>query len=151
MKAIVENFEGSDVLVTQAKTSWKTLRLAIQLLKSKGRYECLVKLIEMMKSAKYAIKEAVEAIQELDLREDTCNTIRYIKKRRQNNDISRIINLERQYISPAAYSLLRNSQPTSACVGRSFSMPKKLLAKDRNFKAEKVKHYMILHFNFSTW
>jgi len=69
----------------------------------------------------------------------------------QNNDISKIINMERQDISPAVYSLLQNSQPTTASVERSFSMLKKLLAKDRNFKAKNVLYYMILHFNSSTW
>ena len=69
----------------------------------------------------------------------------------QNNDISEIINMERQDILPAVYHMLQNSQPTSASVERSFSMLKKLLAKDRNFKAETVRHYMILHFNASAW
>ena len=55
----------------------------------------------------------------------------------QNNDISEIINMERQDISPAVYHMLRNSQPKSASVERSFSMLKKLLAKDRNFKGRK--------------
>ena len=36
-------------------------------------------LIEKMESAKYTIKEAVQAIQELDVYEDTCN-INHIKK-----------------------------------------------------------------------
>ena len=40
--------------------------LAGELLKIKDRYECLVKLIEKMESAMYTIKEAVQAIQELD-------------------------------------------------------------------------------------
>ena len=62
----------------------------------------------------------------------------------QNNNISEIINMERQDISPAVYPMLQNSQPTSASVERSFSMLKKLLAKDRNFKAENVQRYMIL-------
>ena len=61
-----------------------------------------------------------------------------------NNVISEIINMERQDISMAVYHMLQNSQPTSASVERSFSMLKKLLAKDRNFKAENVQHYMIL-------
>ena len=52
----------------------------------------------------------------------------------QNNDISEIINMERQDISPAMYHMLQNSQATSAFVERSSSMLKKLLAKDRNFK-----------------
>ena len=69
----------------------------------------------------------------------------------QNNDISEIINVERRDISPAMYHMHQNSQPTSAFVERSFSMLKKLLAKDRKFKFENVQHYTILHFNASTW
>ena len=67
-----------------------------------------------------------------------------------NNDISMIINKEKQNISPAAYSLLRHFQPTTASVEK-VSMLKKLLAKDKNFKAKNIKHYMILHFNHSAW
>ena len=59
--------------------------------------------------------------------------------------------MERQDISPALYHMLQNFQPTSAFIERSFSMLKKLLAKDRNFKVESVRHYVILHFNASTW
>ena len=69
----------------------------------------------------------------------------------QNNDISEIINMERQDISPAVYHMLQNSQLTSASIERSFSMLNKLLAKNRNFKVENVRHYMILHFNASIW
>ena len=65
----------------------------------------------------------------------------------QNNDISEIINMERQDNLAAMYHMLQNSQPKSASAERSFSMLKKLLAKDRNFKVENVRHYMILHFN----
>ena len=43
-----------------------------------------------MESAKYSIKEAVQAIQELDLGEGTCNINQYIKKRMHNNDISEV-------------------------------------------------------------
>ena len=104
-----------------------------------------------MESVKNSIKEAVQVIQELNFDEDTCNINQYIKKRMQNNDISEIINMETQDISLAVYHMLQNSQPTSASVERSFSMLKKLLGKDRNFKDENVQHYMILHFNASTW
>ena len=80
-----------------------------------------------MESAKYTIKEdAVQAIQELDFGEDTRNVNQYIKKRMQNNDISEIINMERQDTSPAMYHMLQNSQLTSASVERSFSVLKKL-------------------------
>ena len=100
-----------------------------------------------MESVKYAIKEAVLAIQKLDFNEDICNINQYIKKKMQNNDISEIISMKRQVISPAVYHMLQNSQPTSTSVEKTFSMLKKLLTKDRNFKVENVRHYMILHFN----
>ena len=66
-----------------------------------------------MEGAKYTTKEAVQAIQELDFGEDICNINQYIKKRMQNNDISEIINMERQDISPAVYHMPQNSQPSS--------------------------------------
>ena len=59
--------------------------------------------------------------------------------------------MERQDISPAVYHMLQNSQPTFASVERSFTMLKKLLVKDRNFKVENEQHYMTLHFNVFTW
>ena len=151
VKAIVESFVGSGILVTQAKVSLQKSGLAGRLLKIKDQYECLVKLIEKMESAKYIIKEAVQAIQKLDFGEDTCNINQYIEKRMQNNNISEIIYMERQDILPAVYHMLQNSQPTSASVQRCFSMLKKLLAKNGNFKVENMRHYMILHFNASTW
>ena len=51
--------------------------------------------------------------------------------------------MERRDISSAVYHMLQSSQPTTAFVKRSFSMLKELLAKDRNFKVENVRHYMI--------
>ena len=59
VKAIVESFVGSGILITQAKVSLQKSGLAGQLLKFKDQYECLAKLIEKMKIVKYTIKEAV--------------------------------------------------------------------------------------------
>ena len=42
VKAIVESFVGSEILVTQAKVSLQKSGLAGQLLKIKNQYECLV-------------------------------------------------------------------------------------------------------------
>ena len=69
-------------MVTQAKVRLQKSGSAGQLLKIKDQYECLVKFIEKMESAKYTIKEAVHAIQELDFGEDTCNVNEYIKKKK---------------------------------------------------------------------
>ena len=81
VKAIVESFVGMRILLTQAKVSLQKSGLAGQLLKIKDQFECLVKLIEKMKSEKYITKEAVQAIQELDFDEDTYNINNTIKKK----------------------------------------------------------------------
>ena len=81
IKVIAESFVGSGILVTQAKISLQKSGLAGQLLKIKDQYECQVKFIEKLESAKYTIKEAVQAVQELDFGEDTCNINQYIKKK----------------------------------------------------------------------
>ena len=133
VKTIVESFVGSEILVIQAKVSLQKSGLTGQRLKIKDQYECLVKLIKKMESAKYTIKEAVQAIQELDFGEDTSNINQYIKKRMQNKDISEIINMERQDISPAVYHILQNSQSTSASVERKFSMLKKTVGQGQKF------------------
>ena len=56
VKAIVESFVGYEILITQATASVQRNGFAGQLLKIKDQYECLVKLIEKMESAKYTIK-----------------------------------------------------------------------------------------------
>ena len=57
----------------------------------------------------------------------------------QNNDISKILNMERLGFLPAVYSRLQHNQPTTAAFERSISMLRKLFAKDRNFMVENVK------------
>ena len=76
----MERFEGFGILVTQAIVSLQTTGLASQLLKIKDQYKCLDKFTETMESAKYTIKEALQAIHELDFGEDTCSINSCIKK-----------------------------------------------------------------------
>ena len=100
-----------------------------------------------MKNVKYTLKEAMHASGEFDFGEDTCCVKSYIQKRMQSNYISKIKNMERQDISPAFYSLFHHYQITTTSVEKSFSMLRKLLAKDRKFTVENVKEYMILNFS----
>ena len=115
MKVIEESLEEPGILVTRPKVSLRTTGLATQLFKIKDQYERLVKRTETMESAKYTIEETVQAIQEIDFGEDSCGINRYIKKKMQNNDIYKIMNIGRPDILPAAYSLLQHFQPTTAC------------------------------------
>ena len=65
VKAIVEIFVGSGILVTQAKVSLQTTGLVTPLLTIKNQYKCLVEPVETMESVKYTIKEVVQALQKL--------------------------------------------------------------------------------------
>ena len=107
--------------------------LAGQLPKLKNQYECLVKLIEKMESAKYTIKEAVQAIQELDFDEDTCNMDQFIKKRMQNNDISEIITIKMQDISPAVYYLLEKFSAHICFCRKKFFHVEKTIGQGQKF------------------
>ena len=100
------------------------------------------------------IKEAVQAIQELDFVEDSCNINQYIKKRMQNNDISEIINMERQDISQAVYytcfeifssHLLQKKE--------AFPFWKNCWPRTEilRLRMRDITDYMILHYNASTW
>ena len=66
---------------------------------------------------------------------------------KSNSDLETIINCINPTIYPTSYTLLKNAQSTSVAVERSFSVPSKLLRKDRNFDVKNVKKYMMLHYN----
>ena len=48
----------------------------------------------------------------------------------KNSNISNIVTIQKDGVSPATYAQIQNCQPTSASVERSFSMLGKLLRKD---------------------
>ena len=81
VKPIVQSFEESGILATQANISLQTTGVATHFLKLKHQHKCLIKLIEILESVKYNIKKKVQAIQELDLKENTCSINRYISKK----------------------------------------------------------------------
>ena len=69
--------------------------MATQFLKIKDQYKCLVELIETAKSASTLSKKQCKLFENLSSREDTLSIKRYIQKYIQNNDISRIMNIEK--------------------------------------------------------
>ena len=83
-KAIVESFEGSCSLVTQAKVSMRTTRLATQLLKIKNQRGCLVELYRNYEKCQlFTINETVSNPRTCFQR-ITRSINRYIQKRMQN-------------------------------------------------------------------
>ena len=90
-----------------------------------------------MDTTKCSIVKVSQVIQELNFEEDSHGYKRYITK---------AMTVTRQDISPAEYCLLQRCQLTTTSVGKSFSMLRKLLAKDGNFTADNLNHYIVVHF-----
>ena len=150
VQSIVSGFEGTGLLVERAKNSVCAEGLSRDLMKVRTEYNCLAGLVSKMEQRKYTIQEAHDDITNLEFGDDSCGIMPYIEKRLKKNDMMDIIKMSRQEVAPAVYGLLQRCQPTTAAVERSFSMLKKLLAKDRNFLPKNVKHYMCVHYNLST-
>lgn len=147
VSAIVANFEGSGVLVTKAQQSVQAPLLNVHLLEIKEQYSELASLVSRMEAATYTIKEAVVDVKRISFKEDVCHIAAYIAKRLKDSDIDKIITLARPEIEPSLYGKLQRCQATSASVERSFSMLGKLLAKDRQFSEENLRHYLAVHYN----
>jgi len=123
VKEIVDNAEGTGLIVLRAKEVLSNENLSHQLVEIKTCYT------------------------ELTTLEDPCGIREYLNQRLLSGELMSIVNLTRPDVSPSLYAQLLQCQPTSASVERSFSMLNKLLAKDRNFKPENVKKYLTLYFN----
>ena len=94
--------------------------------------------------------KAAYALTKIDFRQDPCSIGPYLQKRTAKNEIFDIVNCIQDEVAPITYAHLEKCQASSASVERSFSMLSKLLAKDRNFKPENIKMYLVLHYNSVT-
>ena len=130
------------------KEALKPQNLSAQLLQIEEQYSDLANMVQKMESSHYTIGKVFQDVMFLDFGADVCGTGKYIKRRIARNDITSIVIMERQDISPLLYNLLQKSQATSASVERSFSILGKFLAKDRNFREDHVKQYLMVKYNF---
>ena len=112
VKAIVESFEGSWLLIAQAKVCLQAPVFAVQLLKIREDHKCMIRLAETLEGSKNMVKAAVKAIQKLDFGEDTALNV-----------------------SLTNY-IFKNKEGPQASVAflESFSLLQKFSAKDRNFR-----------------
>ena len=147
VRSIVSSFTKDGLLVAKAQEIIQNPAIQMQLLEILQNYEPLLKLIPQLESTSCTIKCGFELIKNLDLKEDPCKINAYIEKRLTSNGITSIMAMDRSEVSPLMYALLQSAQPSTASVERSFSILKKLLSKDRNFRPENVKKYLMLYFN----
>lgn len=147
VRIIVQAFEGKGILVTEAKKAITQNNLTQNLLIIKNCYYNLASFIKKCESSNISIKTAFHTLECLSFGEDPCGIREYIKKRICKNGINSIMEFHRDDISPQLYGMLQHCQPTTSSVERSFSMLKKLLAKERNFRQENIKKYIIMYVN----
>ena len=155
VKEIVQNFEGNGLLLERAKSIVKIATLPQELLEIFSQYRTLVSLVEKLENPLYSIKDAYTQISSLEFGDDLTKIKAYIFKRLHNfekTDIHQLIEIspDKEHIPSATYALLQNCQATTAAVERSFSMLKKILAKDRNFLPQNVHKYIVLHYNLAS-
>ena len=149
VNAIVENLNESGILVQRAKEALEPQNLSAQLFQIKEQYSDVANVVQKMESSHCTIGKAFQDVMSLNFGADVCGIRKYIQRRIAKNDITSIVKMEREDISPHLYNLLQKSQATSASVERSFSKLGKILAKDRNFREDHVKQYLMVKYNFS--
>lgn len=147
VKEIVTDFEDGGVLVTRAKQSVQEEDLPRSLIEISQCYRSLATLVVKLESSGYTIMQAYDDLASMDLGNDPCQIRQYLSKRLSASDIGSIVHATRDSIPPTLYGLLQHCQPTSASVERSFSMLRKILARDRQFLPSNVKKYLMLHYN----
>ena len=86
-----------------------------------------------MESSHYTIGKAFQDVMSLDFVADICGIGKYIQRTVAKNDITSIVKMEREDISPHLYNLLQKSQATSASVERNFSVLGKIWQKTEIF------------------
>ena len=146
VRNIVNNWKSGGILVTRAKEAINEDQLISDLVLIL-QYQPLARNVELLEATDCRMADAFKLIKNMDFLEDPCEIQNYIDRRLSGSDIETMINSSVSNIPPATYALLQKAQATSATAERSFSMLKKLLRKDRNFKSENVKKYMLLYYN----
>ena len=150
VRCIVESFDGNGLLVQREKKSVANPQLPFDLMVIKPDYQSLVEVLERCEGMEYTIAKASQDLQALSFSEDMASVKTYLEKRLQKNSgLQEIVGLTRKDVVTSLYVRLQQCTATSVSVERSFSILKKLLAKDRNFSDDNVEKYLIKLYNSS--
>ena len=92
-------------------------------------YKCIPKLTSKLESPKCTMIVAYNDINNIDFKQDCVHIRKHINKRIAKILMCAIVKMERPDVASTVYAQIQCCQPTSAAVGRSFSMLGKLLSK----------------------
>ena len=147
IKDIVNSCPPEGIMLQRAKDALNSTHVASELVLIKLSYESLIPILDDFENSVYNIRTGYEALANLNFESDPVKIKEYLNCRLDSNDIKTIALLEDSTISPSRYVELGICPPTSIAVERSFSMLKKLLAMDRNFKQENICKYFCCYYN----
>jgi hypothetical protein len=146
---IVESWDNDGILVFNSKNSIHSTTVFQSLCVLKSNYEILVNILDDFEHSKYNMETGLKKLQSISFKYDPVGLKDYIDARLDKNDIVRLVNSTEKNISPSMKMKLINCPPTSVSVERSFSMLKKMLARDRNFVSENILDYFYFYYNTS--
>ena len=138
VRDIVNNIEGTGLLISRAKESLRNEDLAADLLAIQAHYSCLIPSLSKIQSASYTLKKAFEDIKNLDFGNDPAQIGPYLRARLEANQITQLMFMTREDLSPLMYSRLQNAQPTTSAVERAFSMLGNIFTEERPFDPNSV-------------
>ena len=111
-----------------------------------GQYQQLESIFDDHIDVNFIMKN-YRILGELTFGDDSCHIKRYLSKHLRKSGSTAIMEKNIPELSPRHYASLEKCQSTSISVERSFSMLKKINAKDRNFKQGNLEDYLICKFN----
>ncbi len=146
VRSIFEPLSGG-TLVENAKEALENPQVFRSLTKICSQYGQLENIFEEHVDIHFSVEKAHKLFTELNFGEDSCRVKPYLMKRLDKSGITEIMENTKPGLTPHQHASLRKSQSTSITVERSFSMVKKINARDRNFRSGNIEDYLLCKYN----
>lgn len=147
VRKIVNEIGDEGILIKRAKEAVNDKKLHKDLISITSNYRCLIDVLDRFETSEVDMKTGYEMIHGIDFLEDPVELKNYVINRLSVNDIKKLLTLQNEMIAPTTYAYLKKCLPTSIPAERSFSMLKKLLNYDRNFKDSNIYSYFSYYYN----
>ena len=148
VKNLMQSINKAGIIVENAFIATQQENLYSDLIEIIENYECIIDFIEEIEDDKHNMKSAYEKIQTLNFKQDPLKIKDYIIQRLEKSDFKNMVQFSiTKKFTPEEYKFIIRCPPSSIAVERSFSMLKRMLRSEENFKNENVESYFITYFN----
>lgn len=147
LREVIFSWSNEGILVEKCKKAIGKQALFDELVVVRQNYMCLIEILDKFEESYFTIQTGFLAINSLKFENDVYGIKNYLDDRMSKNEISKLVCVDKTKVSPETHLQLLACPPTSISVERSFSMLKKMLAKDRNFNLENIYNYFSCYYN----